>query len=54
MSFKDLRHLTETVEQKKNAASGFEERLKAHEKRFKEDAEALEPSKRFYERTYDI
>jgi hypothetical protein len=54
MSFKTLRDLTETDEQKSKAAQGFAERLKAYEKRFADEAKQLTPSDRFYERCYNI
>lgn len=52
MTFKELRELTETQEQKDKAAEGFEERLKAYEKKFK--YESLEPSAEFYDRVIEI
>lgn len=54
MSFKALRQLTETDEQKAKAARGFAERLKSYEKRFADEARQLTPSERFYERSYNI
>lgn len=54
MSFKELRNLSETPEQKAKAAEGFEARFAKHEKRFAEEALQLEPSDKFLERSYDI
>lgn len=52
MSFKALRNLKETPEQQARAAEGFEARLKEHERRFTKARQALEPTERFYRRSY--
>jgi hypothetical protein len=52
MSFKDLIGLTETDEQRRKAAEGFAERQAAREKKFRAEAEALEPSAEWYDRMY--
>lgn len=52
MSFKELRGLSETPDQKKKAAEGFESRLREHEKRFQNEERRLSPTANFYERRY--
>jgi len=54
MSFKYLRGLSETDEQKAKAAEGFEGRLKDYEKKFTEESKQLTPSEKFYSRSYDL
>lgn len=54
MSFKELKELQETEEQKSNAAKGFKERLAKYEKQFAAETKQLEPSNAFYDRSYDI
>ncbi len=54
MSFKELRKLSETKEQKEKAAQGFDTRLKAYEKKFVEESKQLAPSDKFYSRSYNL
>lgn len=54
MSFKVLRILRESKEQKLKAAEGFAERLAEYEKRFKAESDALEPRAEWYDRMYGV
>jgi len=54
MSFKQLRHLTETKQQKQKAAEGFADRLKEYEKRFVFESKINKPSESWYNRGYNL